>query len=84
MGGDDWVWEECKVAGSAKRVTHSGGAGACVRAHLQEARGGGVALREGLVSERPYVRLQPVDMEVDEGATVELAVSAGLSGDPVA
>ncbi len=49
------------------------------RARLQEARGGDVALREGLVLERPYVRMQPVDMEVDEGATVELTVSAGVS-----
>ncbi len=51
------------------------------RARLEDARGGGeVAVREGVVSQRPYVIAHPQDREVDEGGTAEFSVRAGVSG----
>lgn len=57
------------------------------RARLMEARGGSVAVREGVVAEAPFLRQQPEDVECDEGATVQFEVAAGVSavrdGQPV-
>ncbi|KAF8069461.1 MKS1 [Scenedesmus sp. PABB004] len=46
------------------------------RSRLQEARGGEVAVREGVVSQRPLVTVQPADVAVDEGANAQLSVTA--------
>lgn len=48
---------------------------------LQEARGGEVAVREGVVSQRPTVTVQPVDVSVNEGATVQFTVCALVRAD---
>lgn len=46
---------------------------------LQEARGGEVAVRQGVVSQRPIISVQPVDVFVDEGGTAQFSVSATVS-----
>ncbi|GBF94402.1 hypothetical protein Rsub_07216 [Raphidocelis subcapitata] len=49
------------------------------RARLEDARagGGGVVVRPGLAAAPPFVRRQPEDAAVDEGATVQFSVVAG-------
>jgi hypothetical protein len=44
-----------------------------------DARGGEVAVREGLVADKPVIRMQPKDVDVDEGGTATFEVSAGVS-----
>ncbi|WIA30296.1 hypothetical protein OEZ86_000384 [Tetradesmus obliquus] len=48
------------------------------RAHarLREARGGEVEVREGVVSQRPAVTVQPADVTVDEGGNAQLSITA--------
>uniref|UniRef100_A0A383VLW8 Ig-like domain-containing protein n=1 Tax=Tetradesmus obliquus TaxID=3088 RepID=A0A383VLW8_TETOB len=48
------------------------------RAHarLREARGGEVEVREGVVSQRPAVTVQPADVTVDEGGNAQLSIIA--------
>jgi hypothetical protein len=48
-------------------------------ARLQEARGGEIAVREGVVSQRPAVTVQPLDVTVDEGGNAQLSVVATVS-----
>jgi hypothetical protein len=45
----------------------------------QEARGGEVVVREGLLVQPPTITAQPADATVDEGATVQLSVKAVVS-----
>jgi hypothetical protein len=45
-------------------------------AALQEARGGEVVVREGLLVQPPTITAQPADATVNEGATVQLKVAA--------
>ena len=49
------------------------------RARLVEGRGGEVAVREGLVADKPVVRTQPKDVDVNEGGTATFEVTAGVS-----
>lgn len=49
------------------------------RARLEEARGGEMKLRPGLVSEAPVIRVHPEGLRVGEGAVVKLKVSAMVS-----
>jgi hypothetical protein len=52
------------------------------RARLEDARAGGgeVAVRAGAAAAAaPFVRRQPADAAVDEGATVQFSVAAGVS-----
>lgn len=46
---------------------------------MQEARGGEVVVREGLLVQPPTITAQPLDFTVNEGATVQLSVSAVVS-----
>jgi hypothetical protein len=46
---------------------------------LQEARGGDIAVREGVVSLRPAVTVQPADATVDEGGNAQLSIVATVS-----
>jgi hypothetical protein len=46
---------------------------------LQEARGGEVVVREGLLVQPPTITAQPLDAIVNEGATVQLNVKAVVS-----
>jgi hypothetical protein len=46
---------------------------------LQEARGGDIAVREGVVSQRPAVTVQPADVTVDEGGNAQLSIVATVS-----
>lgn len=48
-------------------------------AALQEARGGEVVVREGLLVQPPTITAQPADATVNEGATVQLTVKAVVS-----
>jgi len=52
------------------------------RARLEDARAGGgdVAVRAGVAAAVPFVRRQPADAAVDEGATVQFSITAGVSG----
>jgi hypothetical protein len=45
----------------------------------QEARGGEVVVREGLLVQPPTITAQPADATVNEGATVQLSVKAVVS-----
>lgn len=49
------------------------------RARLREARGDDVAVREGVVTQQPYIRQQPADVDVDEGMSAEFTTAAGVS-----
>jgi hypothetical protein len=46
---------------------------------LQEARGGDIAVREGVVSQRPAVTVQPADVTADEGGNAQLSIIATVS-----
>jgi hypothetical protein len=46
---------------------------------LQEARGGEVQVREGVVSQRPAVTVQPADVTVDKGGNAQLSIIATVS-----
>lgn len=48
-------------------------------AALQEARGGEVVVREGLLVQPPTITAQPADATVNEGAMVQLTVKAVVS-----
>jgi len=48
----------------------------CWCVDLQEARGGEVVVREGLLVQPPTITTQPTDAAVDEGATVQLSIAA--------
>lgn len=52
------------------------------RQRLKDARGGDVVVRPGLVAEAPVVRLQPVDVEVQEGAIAKFKIAASVSRPP--
>jgi hypothetical protein len=49
---------------------------------LQEARGGDVVVREGLLVQPPVVTQQPEDLTVNEGSDVQLCVRAVVSAQP--
>jgi hypothetical protein len=46
---------------------------------VQEARGGEVVVREGLLVQPPTITSQPADAAVNEGETVQLTVKAVVS-----
>jgi len=46
---------------------------------LQEARGGEVVIREGVVSQQPVITAHPGDAAVSEGSTTQFNVTAMAS-----